>query len=114
MRCDANTLGSANNWYDPCAFSLPLAGTYGDLGRNTVVGPGLSDVDLALEKSFKLREAANATFRFGMFNVLNHANFSLPDTTALAAAGAANPSAGVITYTLTTSRQIQLALRINF
>jgi hypothetical protein len=107
-------VGNANNWYDPCAFSLPLAGTYGDLGRNTVIGPGLADADLTLEKSFKLAETANATFRFEMFNVLNHANFGLPNTTALTASGAANPSAGVITYTVTSSRQIQLALRINF
>jgi hypothetical protein len=107
-------VGNASNWFDPCAFSLALAGTYGNLGRNTVIGPGLSDVDLALEKSFKLLETTNATFRFEMFDVLNHANFSLPNTTALTASGAANPSAGVITSTLTSSRQIQLALRINF
>lgn len=105
---------NANNWYDPCAYSLALAGTYGNLGRNTVIGPGLSYVDLALEKSFKLPERGKATFRFEMFNVLNHANFGLPNTTALTASGAANPSAGVITYTVTSSRQIQLALRINF
>jgi hypothetical protein len=114
MRSTANALGNANNWYDPCACSFPLAGTYGNLERNTVIGPGLSDVDLVLEKSFKLAETANATFRFKMLNVLNHADLGLSSTTALAASGTANPSAGVIAYTLTCSRQIQLALRIDF
>jgi len=105
---------NANNWYDPCAFSLPVAGTYGSLGRNTIIGPGLEDVDLALEKGFNLRDKAKAMFRFEMFNIMNHTNLGLPNTTALAASGAANPSAGRITYTTTSSRQIQLALRISF
>jgi hypothetical protein len=107
-------LGGADHFYDPCSFSLPLAGTYGSLGRNTIIGPGLADVDLALEKVFKLHEALNATFRAEVFNVMNHANFGLPNTTALAASGAANSSAGRISYTVTTSRQLQFALRISF
>ena len=107
-------VGTATHWYDPCAFSLPLAGTYGNLGRNTIIGPGLADVDLSLEKSFKLNERANATFRAEMFNIMNHANFGLPNTSAMSANGVANGSAGLITYTLTSSRQLQFALRITF
>jgi hypothetical protein len=107
-------IGNATNWYDPCAFALPLAGTYGNLGRNTVVGPGAENIDLALEKSIKLRESANATFRAEMFNVMNHGNFGLPNTTALASNGTAKPSAGQLTYTTTSSRQIQFALRLSF
>ena len=107
-------VGTVNNWYDPCAFSLPAAGTYGNLGRNTVIGPGIADVDLALEKSFTLRERMNATLKVEMFNVLNHANFGLPNTNALATNGTASPSAGLITYTTTSSRQLQFALRIGF
>ena len=107
-------LGGPANWYDPCAFSLPAAGTYGDLGRNTVIGPGVSNVVTALEKSFKMRERANLTFRAEMFNIFNHPNFGLPNTAAIAANGQANPSAGVITYTTTSSRQIQFGLRFSF
>ncbi len=107
-------VGNATNWYDPCAFSVPLAGTYGDLGRDTIIGPGLSDVDLALQKSFQISERAKAALKFEMFNIFNHPNFGLPNTTALASSGAASPSAGVITYTTTSSRQIQFALRISF
>jgi hypothetical protein len=107
-------VGNAKNWYDPCAFSLPIAGTYGDLGRNTLIGPKLASVDMALEKSFPVHERINATFRFEVFNILNHANFGLPNTSALASTGAANPAAGSIVYTTTSARQLQFALRINF
>ena len=107
-------LGGASNFYDPCSFSLPLAGTYGNLGRNTIIGPGVADVDVALEKTFKPSEKVNVTFKAEMFNIMNHANFGLPNTTALAAGGAANPSAGLIIYTTTSSRQLQFALRVTF
>lgn len=107
-------VGTAGNWFDPCAFSLPIAGTYGDLKRNTLIGPGLEDVDFAVQKNFKATERINATLKAELFNIANHPNFGLPNVTALAASGAANPSAGTITYTVTSSRQLQLALRINF
>lgn len=107
-------VGTPQHWYDPCAFSVPALGTYGDLGRNTIIGPGLGDIDMALEKVFKVTEAVNATFRFEMFNVLNHANFGLPSTNAVNANGTAVGSAGLITYTLNPSRQLQFALRFSF
>ena len=107
-------MGGPDHFYDPCSFSLPLAGTYGNVGRNTIIGPGVADVDLALEKSFKLHEKANVTFKAEVFNIMNHANFGLPNVNALAASGAANSSAGRITYTTTSSRQLQFALRITF
>lgn len=84
------------------------------MGRNTIIGPGVEDVVTALEKTFKLREEANVTFRAEVFNIFNHPNFGLPNTAAVAANGQANPSAGVITYTTTSSRQIQFGLRLNF
>jgi len=107
-------LGGAVRYYDPTAFSLPLAGTYGNLGRNTIVGPGLADVDLSFEKSFAIREKTNAVFRAEFFNIINHANFGLPNTTPLTATGAINGAAGRITSTVTSSRQIQFGLKINF
>jgi hypothetical protein len=108
------SVGNANHWYDPCAFSSPIPGTYGNLGRNTIIGPGIQDVDMALERHFELRRRASINFRAEMFNVLNHANFGLPNTTSLATGGAANAAAGRITYTITSSRQVQFALRIGF
>jgi hypothetical protein len=102
---NATPLRTATAWYDACAFANPAAGTYGNLGRNTIIGPGLANVDLALGKGF---------FKAEMFNVLNHTNLGLPNTTAVASGGAANSSAGSILYTTTNSRQLQFALRVSF
>jgi hypothetical protein len=107
-------LGGATRYFNPCAFANPAAGTYGSLGRNTIVGPPLRDVDFALQKAFKPGEKETLTFRAEAFNIMNHPNFGLPNTSALNAQGAPNASAGVITYTITSSRQIEFALRLNF
>jgi carboxypeptidase family protein/TonB-dependent receptor-like protein len=107
-------VGGADNFYDPCSFSLPLAGTYGNLGRNTIIGPGVANVDLALGKSFKLHEKANVAFKAELFNIMNHANLGLPNQNSVAANGNANPAAGRISYTLASSRQIQFGLKINY
>jgi hypothetical protein len=107
-------LGAADNFYDPCSFSLPLAGTYGNLGRNTLTGPGIAKVDFGLEKSFALGEQANLTFKTQVFNILNRANFGLPNNSPLKEDGSANPAAGRITYTTTSSRHVQFGLKINF
>jgi hypothetical protein len=107
-------VGTPGHWFDPCAFSLEAAGTFGDLRRNTVTGPGVQSVDFALVKAIPIHEQVNATFRAEVFNIMNHANFGLPNTVALTATGAASPTAGQITYTTTSSRQIQFGLRLNF
>jgi hypothetical protein len=108
-------IGTPANWFDPCAFSLPSTGTYGNLSRNSLIGPGVDDVDLTLQKTFLLRwEGASIDFRTEVFNVMNHANFGLPNTLALQASGSPNPSAGTVTYTTTSSREVEFALRINF
>lgn len=107
-------VGTVAHWYDPCAFTLEAPGTYGDLLRNTVIGPGIQDIDIALAKTFAIHEQVNLTFRAEAFNVLNHANFGLPGTVALTAANLPSATAGNITYTTTSSRQIQFGLRLNF
>ena len=107
-------LGHVNHWYDASVFTAPPPGEYGNLGRNTIIGPGIADLDLSLEKSFSIREPARMTFRAEFFNIINHANFGLPNSTALTATGAPSATAGLITSTTTSSRQIQFALRITF
>jgi hypothetical protein len=107
-------VGTPAHWFDPCAFSLEPAGTFGDLRRNSVIGPGVESVDFALVKAIPIHEQFNATFRAEVFNIMNHANFGLPNTVALTATGAASPTAGQILYTVTSSRQIQFGLRLNF
>jgi hypothetical protein len=106
-------LGSPNQWFNPNAFALPAAGTWGTLGRGTFTGPGLADVDVSLFKNTAVAEGVTLQFRAEFFNLLNHANFGPPNAT-LFSAGAASASAGLITATATTSRQIQFGLKLIF
>ena len=102
-------------YYDPNAFAIPPAGFFGNLGRGTVIGPGVATVDLSLVKSTSVGERTTIQFRAEAFNVLNRANFALPDATVFRSGGG-DPSAtaGRLLATTTTSRQIQFALKILF
>jgi hypothetical protein len=106
-------LGNPNQWFNPNAFVLPIAGTYGNLGRGVYSGPGLAEADASLFKSTAISERTNLQFRAEFFNVLNHANFGTPNATVFSS-GAISPSAGLITSTATTSRQIQFGLKLIF
>ena len=106
-------LGQPNQWYNPNAFSLPQVGTYGTLGRGTFNGPGLAELDLSLFKNTAITERVGLQFRAEFFNALNHANFGTPNATVFSS-GAISSSAGVITTTATTSRQIQFGLKMIF
>jgi hypothetical protein len=66
-------------YLNPASFADPTYGTYGNLGRNQIVGPGFGDVDLSLLKNFPLyKEAVHAQFRVEMFNVFNRTNLAQP------------------------------------
>jgi hypothetical protein len=105
--------GNPNAWFNPSAFVLPAAGTYGNLGRGVYRGPGLADLDASLFKTVKLTEKTSLQFRAEIFNVLNHANFGTPNATVFSGT-AFNPSAGLVTSTTTTSRQTQFGLKFVF
>jgi hypothetical protein len=107
-------LNSPNQWFNPAAFLLPTAGTFGNAGRDILTAPGLLEFDTSLFKNFKIRERATLQFRAEFFNALNHTNFGWPVITTFTSSGAFSPSAGLITSTLTTSRQIQLALKLKW
>jgi hypothetical protein len=106
-------LGNPHQWFDPNAFVLPTARTFGNLGRGTLIGPGLADLDLSLFKNFPITERMNLQFRTEVFNLLNHPNFASPNPIVFAN-GAISSSAGLITSTVTTSRQIQFGLKLIF
>ena len=111
------TLGDPKRWYDASAFVLQPAGTIGNLGRNTLIGPKLVSCDFSLFKQFALGETKALHFRAEMFNIFNHPNFGVPNQanrTALLPTGMVNPSAGAILSTVTTSRQIQFGLKLTF
>ena len=105
--------GSPNRWFNPNAFVLPAAGIWGTLGRGTFTGPGLANIDVSLFKNVAVVERVTLQFRAEFFNTLNHANFGPPNATVFSG-GAASASAGLITATATTSRQIQFGLKAIF
>jgi hypothetical protein len=106
-------LGQPGQWFNPNAFVLPAAGTYGALGRGVYSGPGLADLDVSLFKNTAVSERASLQFRAEFFNVLNHPNLGTPNATVFSS-GAINASAGLITTLATTPRQIQFGLKLIF
>ena len=91
-------VGSPNEWFNPNAFVLPPAGTYGDLGRGTITGPGLVGYGCLPVQEHEITEKMALQFRAEFFNVLNHANFDTPNLTVFSGS-AISPSAGQITAT---------------
>jgi len=106
-------LGSPNQWFNPNAFILPAAGTYGTLGRGVYSGPGLAEADISLFRNITVSERTHLQFRAEAFNALNHVNFGTPNATVFSGA-TVSPTAGLITTTATTSRQIQFGLKLIF
>ncbi len=106
-------LGDPTRYFDPAAFLAPPPGSgfYGNLGRDTLIGPGIETWDFSLLKNMQIRERFRLQFRAEFFNLLNHPNFNTPNTVVFTPTGA-SPTAGLITSTSTTSRQIQLALKL--
>jgi hypothetical protein len=103
-----------NAYYDVNAFQRGTEGFFGNVGRNTVIAPGIATFDFGVTKNFPLSEGVDLQFRTEIFNIFNRANFGLPIMNALDGNGELDPAAGQIFSTTTTSRQIQLALKIVF
>ena len=109
--CDGNLPAdkkSISEWYDITCFVNPPIYTFGKTGRNVLIGPGLFSWDLGADKDFRMTEKFGLQFRSEFFNVLNRANFGLPNGSIGSAA------AGTITSVLTNARQIQFALRLHW
>ena len=106
-------LEDPNQWYNPNAFVRPAAGTFGNLGRGVFTGPGLATVDLSLFKNITITERMKLEFRTEAFNLLNRVNFASPNQTAFSGTTLSS-TAGLITNTVTTSRQIQFGLKLVF
>jgi carboxypeptidase family protein len=109
--------GNPNSYIKTQCLVFPGLNRWGNLGRNSLIGPGVSNLDFSVFKNNPIKrisETFNAQFRAEFFNILNRANFSSP-TQNLAVFdqnGLTVPSAGLITSTQTTSRQIQFALKL--
>jgi len=107
-------IGDPDQYFDVTNFVPQQRGFYGTVARNTLIGPGLVNVDLSVIKRFDVRDAHRLEFRAEVFNLLNRANFAQPDAVLFNASGQRLGSAGRITATSTSARQIQLALRYTF
>jgi hypothetical protein len=96
-------------WFNPSAFALPAAFTFGDDSRTEpdLFGPGTFNIDTLLAKEFQVTESVKLQFRMEAYNALNHFNPGTPNTTIGA------PGVGTIT-TGSAGRVIQLALKLYF
>ncbi len=112
--------GNPDQWFDPTAFVLRPRAPSGTSERGQFTGPDLRTVDLSLVRFIPLKglsERGRLEFRVEAFNIFNRANFGIPSL--LAFTGAADNEAPLSTFgrirsTVTSSRQIQLGLRVNF
>jgi hypothetical protein len=106
--------GGPGQYFNPNAFIQPLANTYGNAPRNFLQGPGLATTDFSVAKKFLFTERFNLQFRAEVFNIFNRTNFNNPNPVVFTSATTVLPSAtaGVITSTSTSSRQVQFGLKL--
>ncbi|MBI4464439.1 MAG: TonB-dependent receptor, partial [Acidobacteria bacterium] len=115
---------NADRYFDLTAFRLQDAGYFGNVGRNSVVGPGLVNVDFSVIKNIPITEKVKVQWRAELFNIFNRANFGTPGDSGAGTGGGTFifadtsgnpvPTAGKIRKTVTSARQIQMGLKINF
>ena len=99
---------TAAAWFNPAAFAAPPAYTFGNVGRNSVAGPGSQTVDVSVVRSFALRESLRLETRGEFFNALNRTNLGTPNRFVNTA------GFGSITEVTTPGREIQLSARLSF
>jgi hypothetical protein len=105
--------GTPTRWFDTAAFQVPAPYTYGNLGRNTLYGPGFQTWDFGLFKNIRISEGSRLQFRTEFFNAFNNVNFAIPSA-SLGQQGAATPGFGQISSTASNQRQIQFGLKYIF
>jgi hypothetical protein len=94
-------------WFDTSAFELPAQYTFGSAPRNSVIGPGFANVDVSLAKTWSVRPGTELEFRWEIFNLLNRANFDLPNRIF------GTPNFGRI-FSAKNPREMQLGVRLAF
>ncbi|MCU0246230.1 MAG: TonB-dependent receptor [Bryobacter sp.] len=110
--------GDPRQWVNPAAFRAPEAGYLGNLGRNTITGPGLASLDGSVVKRLPMPrtwERAVVDLHFEFFNALNHTNFELPAPDRMEGIGSEGVREDFARITAAgPSREIQIALRVRF
>jgi Carboxypeptidase regulatory-like domain/TonB-dependent Receptor Plug Domain len=112
-------LGTPSQWFNPAAFIAPPStlGFYGNMGRDEYTGPGLATWDFSVLKDTRIHERLTLEFRAELFNLLDRANFNTPNLITFTPPTATHLSgvsgtAGAISSTSTTSRQVQFGLKL--
>ena len=95
-------------WFSKNAFAVPAAGTYGNLGRDTLRSDPYKNFDLSLFRQFPITENKRLEFRFEMFNAFNQVVYNPPD------AAFVDPTYGTVSSTYNTWRQMQFGLKFYF
>ncbi len=117
---DTVVTGDPDQWLDPTAFVLPPRGTFGTVGRNEIIGPGVGTLDLAFTRRIpwtELSPTGRLELRLEVFNALNRVNLGSPSLVVFSGTDDAEPPLpgfGQIRTTSTSARQIQLGARIMF
>ncbi len=111
--------GDPNAYFNPAAFVLQPAGTLGNVGRGSLIGPNLRTFDLSALKNIRLSglgDSARLQLRVEAFNIFNRTNFAVPSLLAFTGIDgeAPLPSFGRVRATATSARQIQLGVRLAF
>jgi hypothetical protein len=118
VQAEPGVLGGPLQWFNPLCYALQPVGTLGNVGRDSISGPGILDLDFSIIKNTRISEKLNTQFRAEFFNVLNHTNFGQPNFMVFTGSPGSpqvySPTAGQITTLNTASRQIQLALKLVF
>ncbi|GAC1625976.1 MAG: hypothetical protein NVS9B13_21900 [Candidatus Acidiferrum sp.] len=103
-------------FFNTCAFGDPAAGSFGNVGRNTIEGPGYQTWDFSLFKNFQINEAKRLEFRAEFFNVFNHPNLQFAKSgpqNSISTTSFGSPQFGFLTAAR-DPRQVQLALKFSF
>jgi carboxypeptidase family protein/TonB-dependent receptor-like protein len=117
---DDAVTGDPARWFDPSAFVLPPIGTFGDTGRNDLIGPDLRTTDVSFVKTIPwshLGGAGRIELRVEVFNLFDRVNFGPPSLVAFSGTGtetAPLASFGQIRSTTTSARQAQIGVRVVF
>jgi hypothetical protein len=99
---------NSTTWFNPQAFAAPPAYSYGNVGRNSVYGPGMQTMDLGIVREFSIAEKTRLEARGEFFNALNHTNLGTPNRFVNTS------NFGSITEVSSPGREIQLSARISF
>jgi len=108
---------TTEQWFNRNAFARPASGTFGNMGRNSLRGPGINKFDLAVFKTFTMRDSKlRWQFRAEMFNAFNHPSFTTIGTSLTTSATAVDPNANNFAVVTDTrdARVVQFAIKMNF